>query len=61
MRSRARPIALSTVSGITLRNVLPEIHDLTWQTIMLKVGLRLGFVASIIPRQGLGTQQAFPG
>lgn len=42
-------ITLSTVSGITLRNVLPEIHDLTWQTIMLKAGLRLGFV------------QAFPG
>lgn len=46
---RLAAIALSTVSGITLRNVLPEIHDLTWQTIMLKAGLRLGFV------------QAFPG
>lgn len=46
---RLLAIALSTVSGITLRNVLPEIHDLTWQTIMLKAGLRLGFV------------QAFPG
>ena len=46
---KLRAIALATVSGITLRNVLPEIHDLTWQTIMLKVGLRLGFV------------EAFPG
>jgi hypothetical protein len=42
--TRLRGIVLSTVSGITLRNVLPEIHDLTWQTIMLRVGLRLGFV-----------------
>lgn len=41
---RLSTIALSTVSGVALRNVLPEIHDLTWQTIMLKVGLRLGFV-----------------
>lgn len=46
---RLSALALSTVSGITLRNVLPEIHDLTWQTIILKVGLRLGFT------------KAFPG
>ncbi len=47
--SRLRSIALSTVSGITLRNVMPEIHDLTLQTIRLRSGLRLGII------------QAFPG
>lgn len=46
---RLRSIALSTVSGITLRNVLPEIHDLTLQTIRLRSGLRLGVI------------QVFPG
>jgi hypothetical protein len=44
-----RQIALSTVSGITLRNVLPELHELALQTIMLRAGLRLGFI------------RAFPG
>jgi len=34
--TRLRAIALSTVSGITLRNVLPELR--------LRAGLRLGVI-----------------
>lgn len=47
--ARLRAIALSTVSGITLRNVVAAFHDIALQTIMLKAGLRLGFI------------KAFPG
>lgn len=49
MRPFLRAIALSTVSGIALRNVMTPFHDLTLQTIMLRAGLRLGFI------------KAFPG
>lgn len=40
-----RALALSTVSGVALAGVMP-LHELAWQTIMLKAGLRLGFITS---------------
>jgi hypothetical protein len=49
VRPFIRAIAMSTVSGIALANVVTPFHDLTLQTILLRAGLRLGFI------------KAFPG
>lgn len=43
---RVRILALCHASGLALSRGIGELHDLSYQTIMLKIGLRLGIIRS---------------